>query len=265
MSQLADRTDFHVISAETALWTAMVQAIDGDAQEVSRTSDSCSTLNRNLKLGEAVRDQELVAAAKVGLSASFDKLQSLYSRQLFKTIVRITRNREDAEDALQNAFLQAYRSLHTFEGRSSFRSWLTRIGINCGLIILRKRRARARVFLDVPVEGGENRAIDLGLTDPGPDPEQICDQRQRYLNVISAMEKLEPDMRTALEIRLTHECSMQEIAEALNVSVAAVKSRIHRARARLTTTSVSKTQRDSSRWRATLRSSNREQPSMNCD
>ena len=96
----------------------------------------------------ASRDLELVAAARIGSSAAFQELQSRYSRRLYRRIQSITRNHEDAEDALQETFLRAYLALDSFEGRSQFASWLTRIAINSALMVLRVRRRRAEVSLE---------------------------------------------------------------------------------------------------------------------
>ena len=183
-----------------------------------------------------LRDLELVAAARAGSPTAFEQLQSLYSRQLFNTIIRITRNREDAEDALQNTLLRAYLALHTFEGRSSVYSWLTKIAINSSLMILRKRRARSKVFFDLPHDDEQETLHQFELRDSRPNPEQILDQHQRCLSMLQAIRKLKPELRAALEIRMTHGNSMQEIADKLDISVAATKSKLYRARARLTGT-----------------------------
>lgn len=87
----------------------------------------------------------LVSAACEGSSSAFGQLQTLYSRHLYRTIMRITKNKEDAEDVLQDTFMCAFLSLRSFERRSSFYSWLTRIGINSALMLLRKRRAMWRL------------------------------------------------------------------------------------------------------------------------
>ena len=99
---------------------------------------SCSTPIRGINGddGAASRDLELVAAARAGSNAAFEELQSRHSRRLFRRINFITRNHEDAEDALQETFLHAYLALDSFEGRSQFASWLTRIAINSALMVL---------------------------------------------------------------------------------------------------------------------------------
>ena len=110
--------------------------------------------------GAANRDLELVAAAKGGSSAAFEELQSRYSRRLFRRIQLITKNHEDAEDALQETFLHAYLALDSFEGRSQFASWLTRIAINSALMVLRRRRTRAEVPFEPPSDSGRTCSGD---------------------------------------------------------------------------------------------------------
>ena len=84
--------------------------------------------------------------------AAFATLHNLYSRNLYRTVLLITKNREDAENAVQDSFIRAFVSISSFEGRSSFYSWLTRIGVNSALMILRRRRNQAEVSFELPRE-----------------------------------------------------------------------------------------------------------------
>jgi RNA polymerase sigma-70 factor (ECF subfamily) len=185
----------------------------------------------------ALRDSQLVSEAQAGSSDSFAQLQDLYRRKLYNTIVAITRNREDAEDALQDTFLKAYMAIRHFEGRSSVYSWLTRIAVNSALMILRRRRVRAEVFFDSPADERDGN-YPLEVKDTALNPEQTWAQQQRWTGVLHAIERLEPKLRTPIQVLLTRECSMSEIAQTLDITVAAVKARLHRARRRLTSTRV---------------------------
>ena len=159
----------------------------------------------------AQRDMELVAAVRAGSSAAFEELQSRYSRRLYRRILSITRNHEDAEDALQETFLRAYLALASFEGRSQFTTWLTRIAINSALMILRRRRVRAEISFEVHSEPDEqSRSFDV--CDTALNPEQICDQRQRCYIALRAVDKLHPRLRSALSFWMKEECSMKEVA-----------------------------------------------------
>jgi len=184
------------------------------------------------KVQDAQRDSQLVSYALAGSSDAFAELQRLYSRNLYCTILRITRNREDAEDALQDTFLRAHLALGKFEGRSSFYSWLTRIAINSALMILRKRRNQPEVAFDTPREP-ENDLLQFEFRDPALNPEQIYDQRQRCVNIQRELKKLHYNLREPIHARMAHGSSLKEIARALAISESAVKSRLSRARARI--------------------------------
>jgi len=178
-------------------------------------------------------DLELVAAAKGGSKAAFEELQSRYSRRLYTRIQFITRNHEDAEDALQETFLHAYLALNSFEGRSQFASWLTRIAINSALMVLRRRRIRAEVSFEPPSEPCEPaQAIDV--RDTALNPEQLYDLRQRSYCALRAVGNLNISLRTPLTTWIEQECSMKEVARTLGLSLPAVKSRVCRARKQLT-------------------------------
>lgn len=183
---------------------------------------------------EIVRDNELISAARIGSPDAFEELYETYSRRLYKTIIAITKNPEDAEDALQDTFLRAYLGIGTFEGRSSIYSWLTRIGINSALMILRRRRNRPEVLFEAPTDGrGDGSWFEF--RDSAPSPEEICDLRQQRTRILHAIGKLDTTLRTPIQIRVTQEWSVKQIGQALNISEVAVKTRLHRARRRLLT------------------------------
>jgi RNA polymerase sigma-70 factor, ECF subfamily len=180
---------------------------------------------------ESLQVRKLVAAARSGSSAAFAELREIYARRVYRKLLIMTKNREDAEDALQDTFLRAYMALHTFEERSSFYTWVTRIAINSGLMILRRRRLRPEVSFDSTSETEE--ASGFEFKDTGPSPEYICVHRQRYAYMLRSIWKLQPRLRQVIEMQMTENRSIKEIAQALEISEAAVKSRLARARARL--------------------------------
>ena len=199
--------------------------------------DRRSSVDLDFNQKRALRDQELVAKAKAGSSAAFAQLRNIYEGKLYSTVIGITKNREDAEDVLQDTFLRAYMALRGFEGRSTVYSWLTRIAINSALMILRRRRTRAEVSFDCPTREEDGKPA-LEIKDAAPNPEQLYDQRQRTIHLMRSIKKLAPNLRVPIEITLAQECSMKEIARTLDISVAAVKARLHRARGRLTASRV---------------------------
>ena len=180
----------------------------------------------------SARVVDLVHAAKAGSDEAFGDLQQIYASRLYHRILSITRNREDTEDALQDTFFRAYRSLASFEGRAKFSSWLTRIAINSALMILRRRCARPETsFEQLPGFGEDNPYFDL--RDIAMNPEQVCDQKQRSRAILHAIQKLDPKSREAMGLWISQEHSMKDLAHHLGASLASVKARLHRARKRL--------------------------------
>jgi RNA polymerase sigma-70 factor, ECF subfamily len=187
-----------------------------------------------LPLGQltAQRDEQLVSGAKAGSDEAFAELQNLYAQRLYSTIVRITRNHEDAEDALQDTFLRVYLAVRSFEGRSSFYSWVTRIAINSAFMVLRKRRARPEVSFELPLHDADDLP-HFQIEDSSPNPEQICHERQQWVRMLHSIQNLQPNVQGTIRIRVATGSSLKEIARTQGISVASVKSRLHRARVQL--------------------------------
>ncbi len=179
------------------------------------------------------RDDEhvLVAAAKRGDAHAFEELVNRYESKIFRLTMNITRNREDAEDAMQDAFLKSYAHLKDFQGDSRFYTWLVRIAANEALMRLRKRRPN-QISLDEPIEGDED-LIPREVEDWGPSPEQRFAQTEMHEILSEAIDKLEPDFRVVFVLRDVEDLSTEEAAEVLGISVPAVKSRLLRARLKL--------------------------------
>ena len=176
-------------------------------------------------------EHQLVAAAKSGDVTAFEELVSRYERKIFRLTMNITRNREDAEDAMQDAFLKSYSHLKTFQGDSRFYTWLVRIAANEALMRLRKRRPN-QFSLDEPIEGDDD-LIPRELQDWGPGPEQRFAQTEMHEILSSVIDGLEPDYRVVFVLRDIEELSTEETAASLGISVPAVKSRLLRARLKL--------------------------------
>jgi RNA polymerase sigma-70 factor, ECF subfamily len=176
------------------------------------------------------RDDEhlLVTAAQAGDAAAFEELVNRYEGKIFRLTRNITGNHEDAEDAMQDAFLKAYAHLQDFHGDSRFYTWLVRIAANEALMRLRKRRPN-QFSLDEPIEG-DNDLMPRELEDWGPTPEQKYAQTEIQSLVGELIDRLEPEYRIVFLLRDLEELSTQETAEALGISVPAVKSRLLRAR-----------------------------------
>jgi RNA polymerase sigma-70 factor, ECF subfamily len=174
-------------------------------------------------------DQHLVLAARSGCRTAFNELWELYSRRVYRTILGITNNAQDAEDALQDSFFRAFQAFDSFEGRASFYSWVTRIAINSALGILRKRRSHPETSLNTTSQQ-EDESAPEEFRDLAPDPEQAYAQHQRHAKLMQAIGRLPTSLREAIQTHITEECSLREVADRLNISEAAAKSRLYRAR-----------------------------------
>lgn len=176
-------------------------------------------------------DTTLVDAAKHGNSAAFDILATRHEAKIFRVLLRITRNREDAQDAMQQSLHKAFTRLETFEGESSFYTWLTRIAINEALMLMRRNRGTTTVSLD---DASFKRVITLAqeIPDSAANPEEKYAQAERGQILTHAMKQLPSETQTALRLQL-EDHTLGEIAEILGVRVSAVKARLFRARGRL--------------------------------
>ncbi len=179
------------------------------------------------------RDNEagLVAAAKAGNVGAFEELVSRYERKVFRLAQNITQNREDAEDVMQDAFLKSFEHLDNFQGNSRFYTWLVRITVNEALMKLRKRRPN-QVSLDDPVETADD-LLPREIEDWGPTPEQRYGQTELSEILSGVIGQLDPAYRIVFLLRDVEELSTEETAQMLGISVAAVKSRLLRARLKL--------------------------------
>lgn len=173
-------------------------------------------------------DAELVDAAQRGNRDAFGELAKRHSARLFRTLSQILRDGDDARDAMQDTFLKAFTHLGSFEGKSKFSTWLTRIAINTALMELRKQR-RCSV-LSLEREQASNETIYLEIVDHNVNTHESCETADLSEHLRSAISTLQPKLRDVLELRLSRDCSHQELATILCTSVAAAKSRVFRAK-----------------------------------
>lgn len=193
-------------------------AAEGNRAIAARTSD-------------ADPDTSLVNEARAGSRAAFDELVRRHERRIFRTVQGITRNEEDSEDVLQEAFTQAYTHLHNFQGEARFSTWLTRIAINQALMNLRRRRA-GHFSIDEIAES-EDAPLPREIVDWGPSPEQRFSQLELRKILEKALARLDPGKRIVFQLRDIEEISVQQTARILSLSITAVKSRLLRARLEL--------------------------------
>jgi RNA polymerase sigma-70 factor, ECF subfamily len=175
----------------------------------------------------APTDEVLVAAAKLGDHLAFLELWTRHSNKAFKAAYRITGNRDDAEDAFQDAWMKAYMHLNTFDGRAQFSTWLTRIATNSSLMILRTRRAHPETSMEIR-DGDTWQHWEI--VDQMKNAEELYAAHERLERLRQTISGLQPSLRNVLEIHHSNDSSLKEISEFAGISVAATKSRLLRAK-----------------------------------
>src|SRR5260370_38134620 len=177
-------------------------------------------------------EMQLVRRAKRGDDAAFEELVRRYDRNVFRIAQHITQNREDAEDVVQEAFLKAYGNLATFQEQSKFYTWLVRVAGNEALMKLRRRRPERTVSLDEEVKT-EDDSVPREVADWSPNPEQQYTQAELREILDKTIHGLPATFRTVFVLRDVEGLSTEETADALELSIPAVKSRLLRARLQL--------------------------------
>jgi RNA polymerase sigma-70 factor, ECF subfamily len=177
-------------------------------------------------------DLELVHASKKGDVAAFEQLVKRYHRRLLRISQTVTRNREDSEDAVQESLLKAFQNLAEFREDSQFSTWLIRIAVNQSLMKLRKQRTCKEVSLDQDSQA-DGDALPLEVPDRAPNPEQQCWASELRDILVRTVEELRPLLRTVFVLRDVEGLSIEQTAQALNLSQAAVKARLWRVRLHL--------------------------------
>jgi RNA polymerase sigma-70 factor (ECF subfamily) len=174
-------------------------------------------------------DDQLLSQARSGDKQAFGELCLRYQRMLKRTIFRIIRHREDTEDVLQDTLLRAYQHLNTFQGKCKFSTWITSIGINASLVLLRKRRRLSNSISELAAEDREDIEKREGR-DPKPTPEQCQIISQTRWIVDNALRRLPSPHRKIADLHYRNDTRVKDAAVTLGITEAAAKSRILRAR-----------------------------------
>jgi len=177
-------------------------------------------------------DLDLVHATQNGDVSAFEQLVGRYDRKLLRIAEHVTHNREDSQDAVQKAFLKAFQHLGDFREDSQFSTWLFRITVNQALMKLRKRRTTKEVSLDEDFQANEDM-LPREVTDWAPNPEELCRTSELRDILIKTLKELRPLLRTVFVLRDIEGLSIDQTAEVLDLSPAAVKARLWRARLQL--------------------------------
>jgi RNA polymerase sigma-70 factor (ECF subfamily) len=174
---------------------------------------------------QAETDEQLVRKSQQDDERAFGELVSRYESKVYSLALKMVRNPEDAEDVLQDTFLRAYRGIKSFKGNSTFSTWIYRITANSALMRLRKRQLPT-----VSIDDADEREAPINIADWAPGPVEQMLNQETQAAMTEAIEALPPEFRQVFVLRDIEELSNAEVAEILDLSVAAVKSRLHRAR-----------------------------------
>lgn len=186
-------------------------------------------MNANSVQFAASNDLDLVHASKNGDVSAFEQLVKRYDRRLLRISQTVTRNREDSEDAVQEALLKAFQNLAEFREDSQFSTWLIRITVNQSLMKLRKQRTQKEMSLDEDFDSAGD-SLPLDVPDRAPNPEQLCWASELRDILVRTVEDLRPILRMVFVLRDVEGLSIEQTAQVLNISQAAVKARLWRVR-----------------------------------
>lgn len=179
-------------------------------------------------------DTELAAAVCARRPGAFETLMRRYNRVLFRTARSVLRDDAEAEDALQDAYLQAYRNLHAFRGDASLRTWLTRVVVNEAIARSRKLARRAEVIdLGAPGHDDHDQGASMAEYPAHDGPEQHAQRSQFRALLERQIDCLPESFRTVFVLRAVEEMSAEEVAAALDIPEATVRTRLFRARSML--------------------------------
>ena len=176
-----------------------------------------------------LQEQMWIDNARQGDQAAFEQLVRLYEKRVFALTLRMCRNPEDAAEAAQEAFLSAWQGLAFFRGESSFATWLYRLASNACVDLLRRegrRQSAAGPSLN-------DEEVQLEVPDTAPSPQEQAERSELRQQIEAGLQALTPDHRQVLLLREMHQLSYDEIAQALDVDVGTVKSRVNRGRKQL--------------------------------
>jgi RNA polymerase sigma-70 factor (ECF subfamily) len=177
---------------------------------------------------EEESDSTLVAAAKNGEDRAFEILVKRYQARILSLAFRMTRNREDAQDVTQQSFQNAFVHLRTFEGKSSFPTWLTRIAINEALQVMRKNRSvRVLSLDDLDCEVSSTSSVAVSNRAANPEEDYVQRERERILSFV--IDNLPPNLQAAVRLYLD-DLSTREVGEILGIRIPTVKARLFRGR-----------------------------------
>jgi len=199
---------------------------DARSQAAKHAPGSGSAAGNSRDSDRDQSDDERIKATLAGDATAYESLVLKYQDRLFNTLYRITHSREEAEDVAQDAFVQAYVKLSSFQGKSQFYTWLYRIAFN--ISVSRRRKKRPVLSVDHTQEVSGNEPVDSR-----PSAQEKLEQQEDVQAIHSALARLSDDHRCILVLRELEGCDYETIGEALDLPVGTVRSRLFRARKQL--------------------------------
>lgn len=205
-----------------------------DKQDIRLNRADPRASNKELRAREAEEDRALISQAQSGDHAAFRKLVDRHQRRAFAIAVGLVRDENDAREIVQDAFLRVFKGLGTFEGGSSFFTWLYRIVTNLSIDLMRKPGRRA-AELDEGRDFNDDTEGDLALVSriDGADPMDVVRRKEVAARIQSALDGLPPYHRAVILMREVEGLSYEEMAEAMGVSKGTIMSRLFHARQKM--------------------------------
>lgn len=185
--------------------------------------------NKSRVSKNTLEDRKLVANAKKGDAKAFEKLESKYRKSVYYMLLKMVKNPDDAEDLTQEAFAKAFVSIHKFDSKYAFSTWLFRIATNNCIDFIRKKRV-STVSIDQPIEGDDGSSMRFDVRDHNLDPNQTMLKKQRKQYLAKAIDRLPEKYRTLVDLRYFQELSYEEVANELQIPLGTVKAQLFRAR-----------------------------------
>jgi len=177
---------------------------------------------------ESAAEESLIILAKSGDRAAYGELYRRHAKMAFHVVLRMTKNRDDAEDVLQEALIKALVHLKGFDGRSAFSTWLTRIAINVALMMRRSKKSRFERSIDGIEEADSHGEIQVA--DLSPSAEVLLHWEETHRQIDRAIQRLPLTLRMPIELQFSEDLHVKEVAVRLGLSLPATKSRLLRAR-----------------------------------
>lgn len=184
-----------------------------------------------------IGETEWIQSARAGDQEAFGRLVVAYQKPVYNLAYRMLGNRAEAEEATQETFLRAYTHLRSYDPQRPFRSWMLSIASHYCIDRLRRRRITWLSLDDeIATADGSGEVVQVRLSSERPNPESAAVRREQEVYIQRLLATLSPTDRAAITLRYWYDCSYEEIAETLDLTVSAVKSRLHRARRALAST-----------------------------